>query len=938
MTRSKKSRKAAEAKQFESPKLEDIVYPATESNKKLRLEALEEAKKDMNMDFEFENIPVDGSMPPISFSSPDDLKHSIQSLQGQISNFQNMLNLEKIKLVDLVMETMLDNFDLIQTSRDRIQSLQNVISVLQNQLEDKKAELVRLQPEVEVADATSNPVVLESQPETAASVKDIQEEPDVASDAIMDLNTALSRIKELENALSKSRENVAELEADLAKSAETIEELQDASESSVSKKVIDWGAVGDRMMEKYKEMPEFAYFEKTDEEIPQLELEMEGRFVVLQAKLDVKYGKDIAKKLLEFMDEAEFRVGLKVVWCTHLLHVIFDADNLEDRNIYRQMEDKDGWMKACKELFDEQQIGVGPLGFSSNWKPGDDVEEEGLSFCPIHGGRSTIKHGDKTHGNGEGSLRKVIADNTSMKIQFSRSRQGYNTVQTLLDTDIFGRVDKLNAHCPNHELFQYISKADRASEIALKKMIPATRALMEKHGVTVKACWARISKDTTKYFHDITEILKEGKPTLKITEFPHPTFSSKASETTDEKYSDITTSITSHLRDFAKDSQLSKAETDELLREECIKKIIACCFNILGPKSQAILDDEAAKRERTKYLNGTGAGTGTGRSIVDKHVFFADSLKDVEEGKEIQSKSKTDMVAFMKKEFPDRCEGKTDQQIRDLISKKISAKGRVCEGGPFVAYSIDDLMEVLKEEAAKQDGTSTRNPIDDKSVYFANSLKDVEEGKEIQSSKSLKDMVPFMKKEFPDYCKGKSDQEIRDKITWAISHKKRVCEGGPFVAYSSDNLMEVLKEKSEKLVHFANSLKDVQEGKGIQSMYMSDMVAVMRVDFPNTCKGKNDKQIREIISTAIYRKGRFCRKGPFVAYSTDDLMEVLNSKTSKEAQKKRSETAKANAKKGKGKRKARTGKKGRQKQKSNSASNITLKFRKDDEGEWVPED
>jgi hypothetical protein len=44
-------------------------------------------------------------------------------------------------------------------------------------------------------------------------------------------------------------EKVAVLQDALVKSAETIEKLQDASEFSVSEKDIDWGAVGDRMLD-----------------------------------------------------------------------------------------------------------------------------------------------------------------------------------------------------------------------------------------------------------------------------------------------------------------------------------------------------------------------------------------------------------------------------------------------------------------------------------------------------------------------------------------------------------------------------------------------------------------------------------------------------------------------------------------------------------------
>lgn len=103
MTQSKRSRELAEAKQFESPPLEHIVHPPTESNKKRRQKMLE-AKKDMNMDFELESVPSLSTL-----SSPDDLKDSIRSLQLHISDFQNMLNLAKTELADLVVETMFDN-------------------------------------------------------------------------------------------------------------------------------------------------------------------------------------------------------------------------------------------------------------------------------------------------------------------------------------------------------------------------------------------------------------------------------------------------------------------------------------------------------------------------------------------------------------------------------------------------------------------------------------------------------------------------------------------------------------------------------------------------------------------------------------------------------------------------------------------------------------
>lgn len=80
------------------------------------------------------------------------------------------------------------------------------------------------------------------------------------------------------------------------------------------------------------------YRNKTKEQIRQLE--MEGRHKVSEAKLKVKYGDDVAKKLLKYMDDAKFHDGLKDAWCTHLNHVIYDASNLEKRNIIHQMEDR----------------------------------------------------------------------------------------------------------------------------------------------------------------------------------------------------------------------------------------------------------------------------------------------------------------------------------------------------------------------------------------------------------------------------------------------------------------------------------------------------------------------------------------------------------------------------------------------------------------------
>lgn len=362
-------------------------------------------------------------------------------------------------------------------------------------------------------------------------------------------------------------------------------------------------------------------------------------------------------------------------------------------------------MGTCKKLFDNHRTGVGPLGFSSNWEPNDDVEEKLVSFCPLHGGLSTIEFHDRISGKEEGSLHKVIADNTSMKIKLSRSLQTYNNVLLPLDKDIFGHMDILKVHCPDHELFQFISDVDKGSEIALKEMIPATRNLIAKHGVTVKDHWNCRSIGAKTYIHDSTTTLMKGKPTQNLNEFPHPTLFAKATKVPDKQYEEMKTSLSSYLRRFAKDSCLNKEETDELVRDDCIKKILACCFNISGPKTQVILHDEAAQKQRTRYLNGTSTGRPErlkAEAQKERLVHFANSLEDMEEGKVIQSKSMTDMVAFMKEEFPDKCKGKTDQQIKEKIIIAISKEGRVCAKGPFVAYSSDDLVEVLNSKTSKK--------------------------------------------------------------------------------------------------------------------------------------------------------------------------------------------------------------------------------------------
>jgi uncharacterized protein (DUF342 family) len=151
MTQSKRSRKSAKAKQFESTPLDQIVYPPTESNKKRRLKLLE-AKKDMGMDFEFESMP---SLPTFC-SPPDELKDTIRSLQLRISELQTALELERAEVTNLLVDSMFDKSDLIQQKVVYIRSLQNLISEFQTTLEREKAELAQLQVEVNVAEATNN--------------------------------------------------------------------------------------------------------------------------------------------------------------------------------------------------------------------------------------------------------------------------------------------------------------------------------------------------------------------------------------------------------------------------------------------------------------------------------------------------------------------------------------------------------------------------------------------------------------------------------------------------------------------------------------------------------------------------------------------------------------------------------------------------------------
>lgn len=136
----KRARNEIEAKQLESPAKRRECRELEKFDQKRHLTLFE--SKDVNMDHELESVPP---MPTLSSPEVDKecLKDSIRSLQRDISYLQNIVELQKAGIVDLVQESMLDNadLDLIQKMADHIRSLRRDISDRQITLELRKLEL-----------------------------------------------------------------------------------------------------------------------------------------------------------------------------------------------------------------------------------------------------------------------------------------------------------------------------------------------------------------------------------------------------------------------------------------------------------------------------------------------------------------------------------------------------------------------------------------------------------------------------------------------------------------------------------------------------------------------------------------------------------------------------------------------------------------------------
>ena len=207
------------------------------------------------------------------------------------------------------------------------------------------------------------------------------------------------------------------------------------------------------------------------------------------------------------------------------------------------------------------------------------------------------------------------------------------------------------------------------------------------------------------------------------------------------------------------------------LREE----ILYCAHNgkVLGNSGYYVhRTDAGLKKLIIKCQNGGGGP-------VSNKVYYGNTINDVEAGQDFPNKSKDDMVPFMRNKFPKRFEGKSDQQIRNVISDTIRKKGSIGRNGLSLAYSNGDLVEVLEKKL--------------KPVYYGTAINDVEAGQDFPY-KSMDDMVPFMRNK--KLYEGKSDQHIRNVISNAIRKKVRV--GGLFVAYSNGDLVEVLEAKQTK--------------------------------------------------------------------------------------------------------------------------------------------
>lgn len=64
--------------------------------------------------------------------------------------------------------------------------------------------------------------------------------------------------------------------------------------------------------------------------------------------------------------------------------------------------------------------------------------------------------------------------------------------------------------------------------------------------------------------------------------------------------------------------------------------------------------------------------------------------------------------------------------------------------------------------------------------------------------KTIKDMVAYLKKKYPEKFGEKTDQTNRDKITSTISGRKRVCRDDPIASCSSYGLKYVLRDRRAK--------------------------------------------------------------------------------------------------------------------------------------------
>lgn len=86
-------------------------------------------------------------------------------------------------------------------------------------------------------------------------------------------------------------------------------------------------------------------------------------------------------------------------------------------------------------------------------------------------------------------------------------------------------------------------------------------------------------------------------------------------------------------------------------------------------------------------------------------------------------------------------------------------------------------------------------PVADKPVYYA---KDIKTWLKAKIFHEVTDWPAFLRKEFPQQFGGKNDQEIRKRVTDAISHQGKVCKDGFFVSYSNGGFVDVLEEETEK--------------------------------------------------------------------------------------------------------------------------------------------